>query len=162
MCVYIMWTNTTNTLAFATVLAALVLWNAGDTEGMRERKPRKRPRKRSSRRSSLKRSSLKHGNGKDGWKTGSMTYYWADEPDIGNGTGAKGIRDNKLVPMKSIALKGSLGEKYFGRRVEIEGMGSDFRVDDQCLGGECKEIDLYVGKTQGGHDGVKRIRYRIL
>jgi hypothetical protein len=91
-----------------------------------------------------------------------MTFYWASEADVGNGTGPMGIRDNRLVAMKSIALKGSLGDTNFGRRVEIEGMGSDFVVHDKCLGAGCKDIDLFVGQNSGGHDGIRPIRYRFL
>lgn len=90
-----------------------------------------------------------------------MTYYWAKEKNKGYGTGPMGIRDNRLVPFKSVALKGALGPKYFGRTVEIQGMGS-YRVDDQCDGPGCKDVDMYVGLTQNGYDGIKPICYKIV
>ena len=111
------------------------------------------------------RSGDRSGSGDRGsWGTGKLTYFWADEPDVGNGTGSLGAGGKKLVPMRSVAVKKALWKKYEGRSVEIDGMGT-FSVDDYCddtHGGDCKDIDLYVGKTQGGHDGIKSIRYRFL
>lgn len=93
-----------------------------------------------------------------------MTYYWASEPDIGNGSGALGACDNKLVAGKSVAVPASKWNELKGRRVSIEGVCDDCVVDDMCedeAGGKCREIDLYVGKTQNGHDGIKNIKYTI-
>ena len=157
-------------LALAAVLALAILARGAGSEGMRNRRRRGRGgkgrrggrgRRGQGRKGETPPAAGASGGGGE-WKSGQMTYYWASEPELGNGTGPMGTRDNRLVAMKSIALKGSLADANFGRRVEIEGMGSDFVVADKCLGGGCKDIDLFVGQNSGGHDGVRPIRYRFL
>lgn len=111
-----------------------------------------------------KSSSSKGGGSGSGWIKGQMTFYWAGEPEKGFGTGSKGANGKQLEAGVSLAVKGADAfRKYKGRRVEIEGMGDKFRVDDYCLGGECKDLDYYVGlKQKKGYDGIKTVRYRFL
>lgn len=106
------------------------------------------------------------GGGCDGsgnWLSGQATYYAANEPDVGHGTGPIGSRDNPLIRGTSVATRNG-GD--FGRRVCIRGLKSMpdgvYRVDDVCAGGGCRDFDVFVGSNMGGGEGVDSIQYKWL
>lgn len=104
-----------------------------------------------------------HAKTKAKGKGSRMTFYWASEPEKGFGTGDVGACDNKLVPMKSVAMREDLFYKYKGRQVHIPGYCEPYCVvADMCKGPGCQEFDFYVGThKKKGYDGVPQITYTM-
>jgi len=83
-----------------------------------------------------------------------MTWYSYDDNNSNVGS-----FDNKLIPFKSVAMTRKNGEpklkqKLFIPKLKGFPMGGGnvhdgwVRVDDECLGGGCRFLDMYVGSNK--------------
>jgi hypothetical protein len=51
-----------------------------------------------------------------------------------------------LVPFKSVAVPINVFKKFKHKKLEIQGIPGEFRVNDACGGSACKTLDIYVGE----------------
>ena len=87
------------------------------------------------------RSQRRSGYKASSWKRGVTTYYSAS-------SSARGASGKRLTAFKSVAVPIKYFKAYRGRRVMIKGFGT-YVVEDACVGGGCKNFDIYVGTNAG-------------
>lgn len=76
------------------------------------------------------------------WTKGSMTFYTGKE-GASRGAGGK-----ILTPFKSVAVKIGDFKRLQNKKLEIQGVGV-VAVEDGCVGGACKDFDIYIGADAG-------------
>lgn len=76
------------------------------------------------------------------WTKGIMTFYTGKE-GASRGAGGK-----ILTPFKSVAVKIGDFKRLQNKKLEIQDVGI-VAVEDGCVGGACKDFDIYIGADAG-------------